>query len=265
MRPSLGSPVVPKAAVAATIADGSGDMFNAIARRYDFLNRVLSLGLDGRWRRATVEALQLRSGTRVLDVATGTGDLALTILDYCPDARVVGLDPSSEMLSLADAKADRAGHPDLELEEGDARDLPFADASFDAVTIAFGIRNVPDRELGLREMKRVVKPGGRIAILELGEPEKGLLGFCARFYIRWIVPVVGAVLSGRKEYRYLQRSIAAFPPTKEFCSMLESAGLGVLEVRPLMFGVCNLFVAQRSPDSAIGSRSVGPVSPAGGA
>ena len=248
------SPAKPASALVSSTADGSGAMFDLIARRYDFLNRVLSLGLDGRWRRATVDALQLRSGARVLDVATGTGDLALTLYQRCRDVRVVGLDPSPEMLKLADAKADRLGHPDLELEEGDAQDLPFPDESFDAVTIAFGIRNVPDRALGLREMKRVVKPNGRVAILELGEPRKGPLAWGARLYIRWVVPRVGALLSGSREYRYLQESIAAFPPSEEFARMIEEAGLEVVEVRPLFFGVCNLYVARRRSRSDLDAR-----------
>lgn len=230
----------------AAVRPGSGAMFDRIARRYDLLNRVLSLGLDQRWRRRTVDALELQPGQRVLDLATGTGDLALAMLRRCPEITVHGLDPSTAMLERAREKQQRAAIPDsrLELGVGEAEELPFADGSFDAVAIAFGLRNVPDRERGLREMARVTRPGGRIAVLELGEPRGPVLGRLARFHIHVIVPRIGALLSGAREYRYLERSIAAFPPPEQVIAMMERSGIAAAEAHPLMFGACTLFVGR---------------------
>ena len=225
---------------------GSGQMFDRIARRYDFVNRVLSLGLDKSWRRRTVRALALADATspRVLDLATGTGDLAVDIARILPRAAVIGLDPSPGMLGIArDKMAKKQLAERVTLVEGDAQALPYADGEMDAVTIAFGIRNVPDRTRALREMARVVRPGGRIAILELSEGRRGVMGAMARFHTRHVVPKVGALLSGKREYHYLQKSIAAFPPAEEFAALMRASGLAVLEVVPLTFGACTLYVA----------------------
>jgi demethylmenaquinone methyltransferase/2-methoxy-6-polyprenyl-1,4-benzoquinol methylase len=234
----------PVAPVNAPVRSGSGEMFDAIAPRYDLLNRLLSLGLDQGWRQKTVQALDLRDAARVLDLATGTGDLALLIAARRPDATVVGLDPSAGMLEIARKKAHALGLDHrIELCTGDAQDLPMPSGSFDAVSMAFGIRNVPDRPRALAEMARVTRPGGRIAILELSEPRSGILGALARIHIREVVPRIGGWLSGAGEYRYLTRSIAAFPPPDEFSAMMRDAGLRVLQVSPLSFGVVCLFVA----------------------
>jgi demethylmenaquinone methyltransferase/2-methoxy-6-polyprenyl-1,4-benzoquinol methylase len=223
---------------------GSGAMFDRIARRYDFVNRVLSLGLDKGWRRRAVKALQLGERPHVLDIATGTGDLAIDIARSCGGATVFGLDPSTKMLAIAAAKLARRGLDDrVSLVVGDAQQLPYASCEMDAATIAFGIRNVPDRLAALREMARVVRPGGRVAVLELGEPRNGLLGRVARIHTRHIVPRLGALLSGSREYAYLQKSIAAFPPADEFAALMSQAGLHVIEVTPLTFGACTLYVA----------------------
>jgi demethylmenaquinone methyltransferase / 2-methoxy-6-polyprenyl-1,4-benzoquinol methylase len=223
---------------------GSGAMFDRIAARYDLVNRVLSLGLDRGWRRRTVRALELGDRPRVLDVATGTGDLAIAIARARPGATVIGLDPSREMLAVAAAKLARAGLTDrVTLRDGDAQALPFASCELDAATIAFGIRNVPDRPRALREMARVVRPGGRIAILELGEPRTGLLGTAARLHTRHVVPRLGALLSGAREYRYLQTSVAAFPTAVEFAALMRGCGLVVTSVTSLGFGACTLYVA----------------------
>jgi len=229
----------------ALVKEGSGAMFDGIAARYDLVNRVISLGIDQSWRRKTVRALQLGPGHRVLDLATGTADLAIQVARTEPGASVVGLDPSTKMLDVGRDKVVRAGlEARVELVQGDAQALPFPENSFDSLCIAFGIRNVPDRAKALREMARVTRPGGRIAILELSEPRSGLLGALARFHIHTVVPYVGALLSGVKEYQYLQRSIAAFPPADEFAALMKSSNLDVVAVHPLTFGVCHLYVAE---------------------
>lgn len=227
---------------------GSGAMFDGIAHRYDLLNRLMSLGLDERWRHKTVAALELPPDARVLDLATGTADLAIRIIRQHSDSRVTGLDPSAGMLAIGSQKIASLGMSgQIELIVGDAQNLPHADATFDGVCMAFGIRNVPERARALAEMARVTRPGGRIAILELSEPESGLIAPLARFYIRTLVPRMGALLSGSREYRYLQRSIAAFPPAARFARIMEQAGLRVVRVEPLTFGVCHLYVATPRP------------------
>ncbi len=224
---------------------GSGAMFDMIAPRYDLLNRLMSFGVDQRWRNKTVDALQLQPGFRVLDLATGTADLALKVLQRHPGVKVVGVDPSEGMLKIGREKVAAKGLGEVcELQVGDAQELPFPDKSFDGLCMAFGIRNVPDRARALREMARVVRPDGRIAILELSEPRKGILGPLARFQIRTVVPFMGQLLSGAREYRYLQESIANFPPPEAFADLMRESGLEVLRVEPLTFGVCCLYVAR---------------------
>ncbi len=225
---------------------GSGEMFDRIAHRYDLLNRVLSLGIDQRWRRRTVRALALDGPSRVLDLATGTADLALLIARQGPAVRVVGLDPAERMLAVGREKTARAHLDDrVELITGDAQKLPFPEDSFDGVTIAFGIRNVPDRPRALREMRRVTRPGGRVAVLELSEPRGGLISRIARFHVHRLVPWIGGLLSGAREYGYLQQSIAAFPPAEEFARTMEEAGLEMVRIERMILGVCHLYVAER--------------------
>jgi demethylmenaquinone methyltransferase/2-methoxy-6-polyprenyl-1,4-benzoquinol methylase len=256
------APVEPGDLVATPL--GSGAMFDRIAGRYDVVNRVLSFGLDRSWRRALVRALGLdrrRRRTRstaaawygehprVLDVATGTGDLAIEIARACPGATVVAVDPSPGMLAVAATKLARHHLDDrVTLALGDAQQLPQRNCEVDAATIAFGIRNVPDRVAALRELVRVVRPGGRIAILELGEPRRGVLGAAARFHCHHVVPRLGALLGGAREYRYLQASVEAFPAPDVFAMTMRAAGLDVIEVRPLTFGVCTLYVATPRED-----------------
>jgi demethylmenaquinone methyltransferase/2-methoxy-6-polyprenyl-1,4-benzoquinol methylase len=225
---------------------GSGEMFDKIADRYDLLNRIISLGIDGRWRQLTVEALALPQRGRVLDHATGTADLAISIAKHYPEAEVIGVDPSVGMLAIGREKIARLDlSTRVSLMEGSAETLPFDDQSFDGVSMAFGIRNVERRDLALLEMARVLKPSGRVAILELSEPQNGIMAGFARFHVHTVVPWVGSLLSGKSEYRYLQRSIAAFPPPNDFAALMESAGLEVVEIQALTFGVCHLYVARK--------------------
>lgn len=224
-------------------------MFDAIAHRYDLVNRVVSFGIDKRWRRKTIAALDLAAGDRILDLATGTADLAIAVARSCDGVEVVGIDPSEAMLVVGAHKIQRAGLSDrIALVPGDAQALHLADDSVDGVCMGFGIRNVPDRAKALREIARVTKSGGRIAILELSEPRSGILGPLARFHVHTLVPTIGAWLSRAPQYRYLEKSIATFPPPDEFAATMEANGLSVLNVAPLTFGVCCLFVGTPKPD-----------------
>lgn len=233
---------------------GSGEMFDQIAERYDLLNRIMSLGIDRSWRDRAVARLAevLGEGSaRALDVATGTGDLAFLLARAYPQADVIGFDPSSGMLEVAKqklvkAEADAAGLAErVRFVQGDAQSMPFADGSFDAVTIAFGIRNVPDRPKGLSEMARVLRPGGLLAVLELSEPKGGVMGSLARIHVHHVIPFVGSLLSGKKEYRYLQRSIQAFPPAEAFAEVIAGQGFEVCDVIALTFGTAHLYVARK--------------------
>lgn len=227
---------------------GTGQMFDGIAERYDLLNRMMSLGLDGRWRRALARAIARHASTggEVLDVATGTADVALTIAAEAPSLRIVGVDPSAGMLARGREKIAAAGLDGrIALQQGDGLELPFDDDRFDAACVSFGIRNFSDRRRGLAELARVTRPGGLVAVLELAEPrDSGLLGAAARVHVRHVVPRIGALLSGSREYRYLQRSIAAFPSASEFTAMMGEVGLVDVEARPMTFGAVVLFLGR---------------------
>lgn len=224
-------------------ADGSGQMFNQIAKRYDLLNRLMSFGLDRGWRRRLINSMP--STGRILDVATGTADVALAIAKTHPQVHVTGLDPSVGMLDVGRIKVERRSmDPRVELIEGDAQDMTFDDNTFAGTTIAFGIRNVPDRLLGLKEMARVTQSGGPVSILELSEPKGGIMAALARIHVHFVVPWMGAIISGRKEYRYLQSSIEAFPPAEQFAEMMAEAGLTDIQVNRLTFGTAHLYIGR---------------------
>ena len=220
-------------------------MFDAIAWRYDLLNRLISLGMDGRWRRRLVAALALGPRAHVLDVACGTADVGLTLAAMQPGTRVVGVDTSVEMLEIGGNKLRRRLlDGQVRLIFGDAEALPFGAHTFDACTMAFGIRNVGDRPRALREMVRVCRPDRPVAILELCEPQDGPWAGPARLWVHRLVPALGAWLSRAPEYRYLSRSIAAFPPPARFRAMMAEAGLGDVQVTALGFGALALFVGR---------------------
>lgn len=223
---------------------GSGAMFDTIADRYDLLNRMMSFGIDTAWRRATAEAIAPAPGTTILDVATGTADLAIVLARRFEACKVVGVDPSAAMLEVGREKIARQGLADrVSLTMGIAEQLPFDDQAFGGVSIAFGIRNVVGRPVALREMHRVLAPGARLAILELTEPDGGAMAALAKFHVHRVVPALGAMISGRRAYAYLSRSIAGFPRADVFAETIREAGFVIDEVRPLTFGVAHLFVA----------------------
>ncbi|MCI0574521.1 MAG: bifunctional demethylmenaquinone methyltransferase/2-methoxy-6-polyprenyl-1,4-benzoquinol methylase UbiE [Myxococcaceae bacterium] len=218
-------------------------MFSSIAPRYDVANEVLSLGVHRVWRRAAVKASEAKPGDRVLDCATGTGDLALAFKRAVGSTgSVVGTDFCAEMLAPAPAKAAQAGL-DVRFEVADALALPYPDATFDVASIAFGIRNVDDPVRCLSEMARVVKPGGRVVVLEFGQPA-GLFGALFRFYSRVVMPAVGGLLTGnRAAYQYLPRTSAAFPAGDRFLALMDRAGaIRERRARALTFGTAHVYV-----------------------
>lgn len=225
MSESSRTPAGPPAGESEGKAERVRDMFAAIAGRYDLLNRVLSLGVDRSWRAAAAREALERAPREVLDVATGTGDFALTIQAMAPEASVTGVDFVPGMLEIARDKAARLSQP-VAFQEADALALPFPDASFDAVTCAFGFRNFADYRRGLAELARVLRPGGRLVILEFPPPPGGALGSLYRLYFQRILPVVGGLVSGRPEaYRYLPDSVLAFPEPERLRLMMQDAGL----------------------------------------
>ena len=218
-------------------------MFSSIATRYDVTNEVLSFGIHRLWRRTAVRLSGAKPGDSILDCATGTGDLALVFKRKVgASGRVVGTDFCPEMLQSAPAKAEREGLP-VEFQVADAMALPFADATFDVASIAFGIRNVDDPVKCLKEMARVVKPGGRVVVLEFGQP-RGVFGALFRFYSKTIMPAIGGLLTGnRAAYEYLPRTAAAFPSGERFLGLMDQAGAYRERVaNPMTFGTSYVYV-----------------------
>jgi demethylmenaquinone methyltransferase/2-methoxy-6-polyprenyl-1,4-benzoquinol methylase len=211
-------------------------MFDRIAPVYDAMNRVMTVGLDQRWRKATVRET-VRPGDRVLDACCGTGDLAVAAR-AAGAGNVVGLDFSEPMLVRARRKA-----PELEFVQGDVLALPFEAASFDAVVVGFGIRNVADLEAGLRELRRVMRPGGRLGILEITQPR----GWLAPFYRLWfdrIVPLLGRALPGGEAYTYLPASVRRFPGPEALAELLAECGFGSVGFRLFAGGIVALHIGE---------------------
>lgn len=224
-----------------------GEMFSSIAPRYDFLNRLLSLGVDRRWRRLAVAETVPSTGGRFLDVATGTADMALEILrQKGPGASVAGVDLSMEMIRVGREKCARAGRRRrVAFVRAPGESLPFRDGAFDSACVAFGIRNVIDRERGLREMCRVVRRGGRVVVLEFSTPSGAVFGPLYRFYFRSVLPRIGGIFSRGSAYAYLPESVLAFPDPPAFGEMMRAAGCASVTRRSLTFGIVTLYVGTR--------------------
>lgn len=224
-------------------ADGSGAMFDQIARRYDFLNRVISLRFDQGWRKKLVAAMPNHG--ELLDVATGTADVALALAKQYKEVSVIGLDPSVNMLEVGREKTARRQEENrVRLEVGDALEMRFEANRFAGACVAFGVRNFPDRLRGMSEMNRVTAAGGPVVVLELSEPREGLLSPFVRFHVHHVVPWLGALLSGNREYRYLQKSVQAFPPPAQFAALMEEAGIEDVKIHRMPFGVAHLYVGR---------------------
>lgn len=219
------------------------DMFNNIAPGYDRLNRLFSLGLDVGWRKRLIKTVMREKPETLLDVATGTGDLAIAFAKK--GVSVSGFDLAAEMLEFGRKKAQAKGLDNVQFVEGDAEQMPFERDTFDALSISFGVRNFENLDAGLREMARVTKPGGQVAILEFGKPKAW---FRPLFYIyfRLIMPLLAKLLSrDPAAYTYLPASVAAFPSGKDFNARLEAAGYTNAIAKPLTAGVCWFYVAQK--------------------
>ena len=216
------------------------DMFGAIAPRYDLLNRLLSFGIDKRWRKEAVVAALEDEPKRILDVATGTADLAIALKSAAPSAEIVGVDFAEPMLALGRRKIAAQGL-NLKLLQGDAQNLPFEDSRFDALTVAYGLRNFADRERGLQEFRRVLNPGGRLVILEFPPPPKGLFGTLFRFYFLKLTPYLAGLVSGRRDaYIYLGESVLEFPSPERLADMMRHAGFVEVRFQLQTFGVSAL-------------------------
>lgn len=213
-------------------------MFGAIAHRYDLANHVLSAGFDFYWRKRAAEIVASWRPNVIVDLATGTGDLALVLQRKIPNAKVVGADFSAEMLAIAKGKGVR------EIVHANAMQLPFADSSIDAITIAFGLRNLPDWSEALREMRRVLRGGGHLLVLEFSRPTMSILRTFYRFYLHRVVPLIGACITNeRSAYDYLGESIEEFPSGPAMLTLLEQNGFVRPEARPLTGGIVTIYTA----------------------
>ncbi|MEM7205311.1 MAG: bifunctional demethylmenaquinone methyltransferase/2-methoxy-6-polyprenyl-1,4-benzoquinol methylase UbiE [Planctomycetota bacterium] len=230
-------------------APNAGDvrgMFARIAQRYDRANRLLSLGIDRSWRRAAVRAAAIGPTSHVLDVCAGTGDVSFALA--ATGATVIGSDFCPEMLERAVAKGAGRGAPSPQFLAGDAMRLPFPDAHFDAVTVAFGIRNVADPVAALAEMARVGKPGARLVVLEFTRPRTPIVGPLFLFYFRRVLPRLGAwITRDSGAYRYLPESVLRFPEREEFVELMRQAGLQEPAYQLLSGGVCAVYRALAGP------------------
>lgn len=221
-------------------------MFDTISARYDFLNHLLSLGIDRSWRRKAIRMLRDGQPKYILDVATGTGDFAIQALSLNPD-KVVGIDISEGMLSKGRAKlAERKLGERIELLKGDSENIPFEGNKFDAVTVAFGVRNFENLERGLQEIHRVLRPGGQLVVLEFSKPRIFPFRQIFNFYFRFILPRIGSLVSkDRSAYRYLPESVRDFPDGERFTAILRKVGFNQTACKELTFGISSVYSARK--------------------
>jgi len=219
-------------------------MFDAISGKYDFLNHFLSLGIDIRWRKKAIGLLTKDKPKFILDVATGTGDFAIEALKLNPE-KIIGVDISEGMLEIGKKKMNTKGYESvIELMTGDSENLPFEDNKFDAVIVAFGVRNFENLEKGLAEMRRVIKPGGRVVVLEFSKPRVFPMKGLYSFYFRYVLPKIGKLFSrDSSAYTYLPESVQVFPDGDDFLSILSRLGYKNATCQSLTFGISSLYTA----------------------
>lgn len=222
------------------------EMFNNISKNYDFLNHFLSLGIDILWRKKAIRLLKRDQPKHILDIATGTGDFAIEALALKPE-KIVGVDISEGMLSVGREKMKKKGYDDvIELQLGDSEKLLFDDNTFDAVIVAFGVRNFENLEKGLADMNRVIKEGGKAVILEFSKPTKFPFKQLYNFYFKAILPKIGKLISkDNAAYTYLPESVEAFPDGKKFLEVLEKTGFKNTQCKSLTFGVSSIYIGEK--------------------
>ena len=222
------------------------EMFNNISHRYDFLNHFLSLGIDILWRKKAIRLLEPDRPKQILDVATGTGDFALEALSLNPD-RIVGVDISAGMLEMGKVKMKKKGVDHIiDMQMGDSEKLLFDNNTFDATIVAFGVRNFENLKKSLQDMRRVVKPDGKILIIEFSRPKYFPMKQLYSFYFKAILPIIGRLISKDKAaYTYLPESVDAFPDGQDFLNILEEVGYKKTECIPLTFGISSIYIAQK--------------------
>lgn len=222
------------------------EMFNKIAFRYDFLNRFLSAGIDVRWRKKAIRQLESLHPQQILDVATGTGDVAIMTYQLLHPKKIIGIDISEGMLELGRKKLQKLHLTDhIELCSGDSEVIPFEDNSFDAITVAFGVRNFQHLEKGLREMYRVLRPGGKLVVLEFSKPA-GLFRGLFNLYMNVITPAFGKLFAKNKDaYTYLNHSVQAFPEGQTFLNIMHEARFTQTYLKKLTLGVCTIYCGSK--------------------
>lgn len=223
------------------------DMFDNIAYRYDFLNRFLSVGIDVLWRKKAIRQLKKLDPKKILDVATGTADVAIMTARILQPVKITGIDISDGMLNVGRKKVEKLGLKNLiELLNGDSETIKFDDNSFDAVTVAFGVRNFQHLEKGLSEIKRVLKPGGKLVVLEFSKPKAMVIKQLYHVYMTVVAPNMGRLFSKNcNAYKYLDESIKKFPEGKNFTSILDNLGYTHTYCKPLSFGICSIYCGEK--------------------
>jgi len=235
--------VVPYKASGQSKKDQVAEMFNDIAPRYDFLNRFLSAGIDVIWRKKALLELKTIRPNILLDVATGTADLAIMANRMLHTEKIIGIDISEKMLAIGREKLNKAGlAPQIDLQSGDSEAINFTDGTFDAVTVAFGVRNFENLEKGLREIYRVLRPGGKLVVLEFSKPKTKGIQQLYTFYMGMVAPEMGKIFSSNKDaYRYLNDSVMSFPEGERFTDILKTTGFKETSCKRLSFGICSIY------------------------
>jgi demethylmenaquinone methyltransferase/2-methoxy-6-polyprenyl-1,4-benzoquinol methylase len=239
--------VVPYSQSNASKKEQVASMFDSIAKKYDFLNRFLSLGIDQGWRKKAISYLKEKPLDHLLDIATGTADMALMAFKQIHPKKITGIDISEGMMQYGRIKIAEKGLENIiQLTLGDSTEIPFEDAKFDGAMVAFGVRNFANLEKGLTEINRVLQPGSKLVVLEFSQPSSFWFKPIYTLYMKWITPTVGKLFSGNKEaYAYLNESVIAFPEGKAFLQVLEKAGFKHVQQEKLTLGICSIYIGNK--------------------